>query len=254
MPDIDDRLERLRQRYVASFPAKRAALAEAWREFAANPADEARARELSMQVHRLCGSAAAYGYERLGECACAADRLITEESLTALRPRGDERVCRFEASVQAVLGELAIASSAAQASPPRNMVGDLRIVLVEDDPAQASLTAIELEARGCSVRIESGGDRLWQTLALWPCDAVVLDYWLRAETAAEITLALRRAPQFAGVTLVCYSVERDTQILRAVLAAGCDAVVAKDDGADGLLACVRASIRRHEPAGDAGTA
>jgi len=253
MTDIDERLERLRQRYVASFPAKRAALAEAWREFAANPADEARARELSMQVHRLCGSAAAYGYERLGECACAADRLIADESATAPVPHGDA-VRRFETSVQAVLGELAIASTAALPSSQRSAMGDLRIVLVEDDPAQASLTAIELEARGCSVRVESGGDRLWQTLALWPCDAVVLDFWLRAETAAEIATALRREPQFARIALLCYSIECDAQILRAVLAAGCDAVVAKDEGVDGLLARVRASIRRHEPAGDAGTA
>lgn len=106
MDDTDDRLELLRRRYVHSFPAKRAALADAWLAFVALPDDPARARELSMQVHRLCGSAAAYGYVRLGECACAADRLVGDE-LAVPRFAGAARVQHFEAVVRAVLDELA---------------------------------------------------------------------------------------------------------------------------------------------------
>jgi CheY-like chemotaxis protein len=143
-----------------------------------------------------------------------------------------------------VLGELAAASATVQSAPPAGAARNLRVVLVEDDPAQASLTAAELEARGCCVQVEDSGDRLWLTLVQQPCDAVVLDYWLRAETAAEIAVALRREPQFARIALVCYSVERDEQVLRAVLAAGCDAVVAKDDGADRLFAVASAAVTR----------
>jgi CheY-like chemotaxis protein len=244
MTDTDHRLEQLRRRYVNSFPAKRAALAEAWRTFCGAPDDPAAQSELSMQVHRLCGSAGAYGYPRLGECACAADRLIGDELMATAPPRGSELVWRFEACVQAVLAELAAFADSTQPSSARVDARDLRIVLVEDDPAQATLTAAELEARGCSVRVESGGDLLWQALALWPCHAVVLDYWLRAETAAEVAVALRREPQFARIALLCYSVERDPLILRAVLAAGCDAVVAKDDGADRLLEAVNEAVMR----------
>jgi CheY-like chemotaxis protein len=244
MTDTDHRLELLHQRYANSLRAKGAALADAWRMFAADPADAACARELSMQVHRLCGSAAAYGYRRLGECACAADRLIADELALPEQAGGDALVRRFATSVQDVLGELAAASTSGRSASIAARARDLHVVLVEDDPAQASLTAAELEARGCSVRVESNADRLWETLAQRPCDAVVLDYWLRAETAAEIALSLRREPQFARIALICYSVERDPQILRAVGEAGCDAVVAKDDGVERLLESMRVSIER----------
>lgn len=244
MTDADHRLELLHRRYADSFRAKSAALADAWRAFAASPDDAECVRELSMQVHRLCGSAAAYGYRRLGESACAADRLIAGELAAAVRMRGEALVRRFASSVQDVLGELAAASATAQSAPTTGTSRNLRVVLVEDDPAQASLTAAELEARGCSVRVESGADRLWQTLALSPCDAVVLDYWLHADTASEIAIALRREPRFARIALVCYSIERDPQILRAVRKAGCDAVVAKDDGVERLLESLRTSIEQ----------
>lgn len=242
MTDTDDRLERLHQRYASSLRAKSAALADAWRVFAASPDDAACARELSMQVHRLCGSAAAYGYRRLGECACAADRLIAGELAALTCAHGEALVRRFATSVQDVLGELAAASATVHSAPLAGTARNLRVVLVEDDPAQASLTAAELEARGCFVQVEDSGDHLWQALVLQPCDAVVLDYWLHAETAAEIATALRREPQFSNIALLCYSVERDEQVLRAVLAAGCDAVVAKDDGADRLFAAAVAAV------------
>ena len=73
---------------------------------------------------------------------------------------------------------------------------------------------------------------------------VVLDYGLCAETVAGIAVSLRREPQFARVALVCYSIERDPQILRAVRKAGCDAVVAKDDGVERLLESLRTSVEQ----------
>lgn len=244
MTDSDHRLELLHRRYAHSLREKSAALAEAWRMFAADPSDAACARELSMQVHRLCGSAAAYGFRRLGESACVADRIIAGELAASERPDGDALVRRLATSVQDVLGELAAASATARTASTAQEARDLNVVLVEDDPAQASLTAAELEARGCSVLVQSDADRLWQSLARWPCDAIVLDYWLRTETATEIALSLRREPQFARIALICYSAERDPRILRAVAEAGCDAVVAKHDGVGRLLDSLRASIER----------
>ncbi|HEY6941921.1 hypothetical protein [Dokdonella sp.] len=105
MNDTDHRLELLHRRYVLSFPAKRAALAQAWLAFVAAPDDGASAQELSMQIHRLCGSAASYGYGRLGARACAADRLVGDE-LAAPRHAGVARVAYFEAAVRAVIDEL----------------------------------------------------------------------------------------------------------------------------------------------------
>lgn len=110
MNDTDHRLELLRRRYEHSFPAKRVELTDAWLAFVAAPDDPGRARELSMQVHRLCGSAAAYGYARLGECACAADRLVGDE-LASPRFAAAARVMHFEPAVRAVIEELAAAAT-----------------------------------------------------------------------------------------------------------------------------------------------
>lgn len=106
MTDPDERFQRLRMQYAQSLPAKRAALAEAWRAYLAAPDDAALQRELSMQLHRLAGSAGAYGYEAVGVRARAADRLAGDA-----QARADARA--LDAGVQAVLDALsdAIASS-----------------------------------------------------------------------------------------------------------------------------------------------
>lgn len=233
MNDADPRLELLRRRYAHSFPAKRAALADAWRAFVAAPDDAACGRELSMQVHRLCGSAGAYGYARLGERACAADRFVGDE-LAAARVGGAARVQRFEPLVRAVLDELA---NAAACDPLRT----LRIVLVGDDPVQATRAAVALQAHGCDVRVEPDGDALRQALDAWSCDAVVFDDRLRSETVAGLVAALRREPQFARLALLCCGVDRDAHALSAMREAGC-AVVAGDAGAERLLAAVREAL------------
>lgn len=79
MSDFEFRLQQLRERYARSLGHKHAALSEAWNAFAATPGDTALRRELSMQLHRLCGSAGGYGYDDVGNTACAADRLVGEQ-------------------------------------------------------------------------------------------------------------------------------------------------------------------------------
>jgi hypothetical protein len=76
--EFEFRLQQLRERYANSLGHKHAALSEAWRAFEVAPGDPALRRELSMQLHRLCGSAGAYGYDEIGSRACIADRLVGE--------------------------------------------------------------------------------------------------------------------------------------------------------------------------------
>lgn len=76
--DFESRLQLLHERYTASLVHKRAALADAWQAFAANPRDRALRLELSMQLHRLSGSAGAYGYEAIGTAASEADGVVGE--------------------------------------------------------------------------------------------------------------------------------------------------------------------------------
>ena len=61
MTDSSERFEFLRARYTRSLASKHAALVDAWRAFAGG-ADEKNASALQTLVHRLAGSAPAYGY------------------------------------------------------------------------------------------------------------------------------------------------------------------------------------------------
>lgn len=249
MIDSSQRFDDLRARYAGSLKRKQQALAVAWRELAAAPGEDHLRRELQLQIHRLAGSALAYGYERIGESARAADVVLHGWDVQAPSLRGapQELIERLDAPVRALLDDL----EAAVRDETRRAPADsgLRILLIEDDPGQAVLIGAQLEARGCVVRIERGTDALWQALALWPCHAIVLDYWLRGETAAEIAAMLRRESQFAHVALVCFSIERDEQILRSALDAGCDAALGKAEGPDHLLAIVRECVARPDRSG-----
>jgi CheY-like chemotaxis protein len=250
MNESGERFELLRSRYASSLADKHEALTHAWAAFASAPSDAVARTTLQQQLHRLCGSAHAYGYARLGDQACAADSLMRqwEASMPSLRGAPADLVSRMDAPVQALLvglGEERTDAGERQLAEPAS----LRLILVEDDPGQALLIGAELEARGCTVRCESSADLLWQAMTLWPCHAVVLDYWLRGETAAEVVANLRREPRFARVAVVCFSIERDAQVLRAVTEAGCDALVAKSEGSACLLDVIRACVARADRSG-----
>jgi|GEM_PF-1179390 len=250
MDESRQRFELLRSRYAASLAHKHEALSQAWDRFRSQPQEDATRRELQQQIHRLCGSAPAYGYDRLGERARVADKLMRDWEMTApsLRDAPGDLAMRLAAPLRAVLEDLGQAG--AQAAAPQGMAATrLRVLLVEDDPGQAMLTAERLEARGCVLRRESSADALWEALLMWPCHAVVLDYWLRGETADEVAAMLRREPRFARVALVCFTAERDPQVLRAAIDAGCDAALRKDEGVDRLFEVLRDCVAREDRSG-----
>ena len=240
--EADQRLQILRARYASSLAAKCDALTSAWQAFLGASSDATTRRELTVQIHRLCGSAATYGYVELGASACAADRLLAGP----VPPAPDV----LHAAMRALIDALERAVESVRTEPMRLDTGSLRVVLVESDPAQARLSGSQLEARGCEVRIEDGSEQLWQALALWPCHAVVLGDRLQGETAAETIAMLRREPAFARVALLCWSHSQDAQARRATIEAGCDAVVARHDGVERLFEAVRACVAQdHRSAG-----
>jgi len=71
----DPRMEALRQRYADSLADKRAALVDAWERWRAANGSPDLLRKLATLAHRLAGSAGSYGYDDLGACASALDRI-----------------------------------------------------------------------------------------------------------------------------------------------------------------------------------
>jgi len=96
----DPRMEALRQRYAASLTNKRAALADAWDTWRHSDRSPVQLHELATQAHRMAGSAGSYGYDELGACASALDRLVARVQ----DARAD--VASLDAAVQAVLAAI----------------------------------------------------------------------------------------------------------------------------------------------------
>lgn len=67
----------LQERYRASLPVKHAELSLLWQKLLADPADAVALTALQQALHRLAGSAGAYGYGAIGDLARDADSLIT---------------------------------------------------------------------------------------------------------------------------------------------------------------------------------
>ncbi|MET0226626.1 MAG: Hpt domain-containing protein, partial [Dokdonella sp.] len=108
MSESNQRFDDLHARYAASLARKLEVLDAAWRVFEADPHDAAHRRELETHVHRLAGSAFAYGYEHLGECARTADQLLHgwDESAAETREPPAAFALRLAAPVRQLLDEL----------------------------------------------------------------------------------------------------------------------------------------------------
>lgn len=100
----------LLQRYHASLPVKHAELSTLWQAVRDEPTDADALHSLQRALHRLAGSAGAYGYVALGDLARDADALIIlrVDPLAAGQTNADF-VERLRAPLDRLLAELVAA-------------------------------------------------------------------------------------------------------------------------------------------------
>lgn len=237
--DFDDRLELLRARYLASLPSKRDQVAKAWSALRAAPADAMARSELRTLLHRLAGSAPAYGHAELGGLAAEASQQLGDAGVGST-----DLLEGIAGHIERVLHMLEAIPSDGGAALTEPATAPLRVILVEDDPEQAELIAAALGAHGCTLRHAEHSESLWEVLTTWPCDAVILDYWLAAGTAREIVALVRDEPTFASIALLCLTVETDVNVLAAVIEGGCDAVLGKHLEPDAIVEALRTQVMR----------
>jgi len=239
--DFDHRLNLLRARYLASLPSKREGIANGWSALRETPADAAARSELRTLLHRLAGSAPAYGHAELGGLAAEASHVLGDGDVGASElveglAEGIERMLHLLDAIPR--DDAADAASANEAGAP------LRVILVEDDPEQAEMIAMALGERGCTVRHAAHSESFWEVLTTWPCDAIILDYWLGEGTAREIVALVRNEPTFASIALLCLTVETDVNVLAAVIQGGCDVVLAKHQAPEVIVEALQAHVTR----------
>ncbi|MEO8670967.1 MAG: Hpt domain-containing protein [Tahibacter sp.] len=73
-----DRLDELRLRYSDSLPQKGRDLAALWNAWLAAPHGRVNLLGLHQQVHRISGSAPAYGFDRIGTLAQRVESVLAE--------------------------------------------------------------------------------------------------------------------------------------------------------------------------------
>jgi two-component system OmpR family response regulator len=122
------------------------------------------------------------------------------------------------------------------------MLGRMRVLVVEDDPAMSAMLARGLRREGYAVdTVATGTDAVW-TIVENPFDVVVLDAMIPAPDGFEVCRQIRAAQRWVPVLML--TARDDTADKVRGLDAGADDYLTKPFAVDELLARIRALVRR----------
>jgi two-component system KDP operon response regulator KdpE len=123
--------------------------------------------------------------------------------------------------------------------------GDVRVLVVDDEPQIRRALGTNLRARGYVVDLAADGEEGLRQAADHHPDVVVLDLGLPGIDGIEVIRGLRG---WTSVPIVVLSVRADESDKVEALDAGADDYVTKPFGMNELLARLRAAVRRAAPA------
>ena len=122
-----------------------------------------------------------------------------------------------------------------------------RILVIDDEPQILRALSVNLRARGYEVDLAATGEEGLDLAATNPPDLVLVDLALPGIDGIEVIRGLRG---WTTVPIITLSVREGEKDKVAALDAGADDYVTKPFGMDELLARLRASLRRSQPAPD----
>jgi CheY-like chemotaxis protein len=223
----------LAARYRASLADKLTELSLAWERWLAHPDHDEAKTQYEQLVHRLAGSAPLHGLVDLGRHAAIVDERFAawNAETPVLREELTELCRQVSVPTENLLRTLVRAARDTGGDesevPAHRPAPSLYVVLVEDDLDQADYWRDALAA--CALRVRSVPDwpALQAELVMQQPDALVIDYWLRSETAAEVARELADVPEFARIPKVCLTVDSGPVPRQIAMTAGFAAVVRK---------------------------
>ena len=127
------------------------------------------------------------------------------------------------------------------------------ILVVEDEPALATLLRYNLEKEGFSVAEAHDGEEALLQLSERTPDAVLLDWMLPQVSGLEICRRIRRTPQWRGLPVIMLTAKGEEADRVRGLEGGADDYVVKPFGVTELMARLKAVLRRAKPAAGAET-
>lgn len=224
-------LTALRAEYAAELPKRLAEIDALWRtletgEWSSNRTSKA-LKQLHLQVHRLAGAGATFGYAEMSATAQALEKRLLSWQKMPGRPRTP--------AWQAVKGQLAkLAEEAGNApqiepappSSPHLAPAESRLIyLVEDDLALAEDFRLQLGRFGYTVRVFPNTQGVEAAVAEQRPDAMLLDVMLPEGdlAGAELLLDLRAHLDMGDIPVVFMTARDDFDARLAAVRAGADA-------------------------------
>jgi CheY-like chemotaxis protein/anti-sigma regulatory factor (Ser/Thr protein kinase) len=125
--------------------------------------------------------------------------------------------------------------------------GDIRVLLVEDDPDTAESAALLIDALGHAVDVANGPDQALALARERPYQLVLLDISLGSSDGFSVARALRRMHWGADAYIVAVTGLRDPGTRTRAEAAGIDRVVLKPIGLDAFVEVLRTAAGRRRP-------
>lgn len=218
--------------YRATLGERLSELALAWEEWLAGPDEERHKNHFHQLVHRLAGSASAYGFDDVGREAQHVDSLINawDGDVPTLRvPLGD--FCReLGAPAETLLRALGRAARDAQRpgtanGAPRRDERVIFVLFLEDEADRAQLWREALAREGLRVRVIESAQALEAELVMERPDVILLDDCYQAAGIAEVARSLRDTPEFAQIPKVCLIDDPAAMPRQTAMDAGFTAVI-----------------------------
>ena len=235
-------------RYAESLPDKLNELALAWEAWLAAPEQDSAREQVHFRVHKLAGSAPAYGYNDLGREAQRLDALMqnwTGEVPQLRIPLPD--LCRQVSlpmeSLLRTLGRAAReAATASQGEGGGRAERMLFVLFLEDDKEQAAIWREALTQQGLRVRIADSLPAFEAELVLETPDVLLVDFWLDGHTAGDVAKELNNMPEFCDLPKVCLTADDGMLPRQVAMDAGFSAVLRKSVSPEDLARVLRQAV------------
>ncbi|MEL7164056.1 MAG: phosphate regulon transcriptional regulator PhoB [Pseudomonadota bacterium] len=126
-------------------------------------------------------------------------------------------------------------------------VGQPRVLVVEDEPAQREVLAYNLEAEGFAVSRAQNGEEAMLLVYEDAPDIIVLDWMMPNLSGIEVCRRLKIKPETRGIPVIMLSARTEEVDKVRGLETGADDYVVKPYSVMELMARVRSQLRRVRP-------
>jgi len=125
--------------------------------------------------------------------------------------------------------------------------GQPRVLLVEDEPAQRTVLAYNLEAEGFAVTQADNGEDAMVLVDEEDPDIIILDWMMPKVSGIEVCRRLKMRPETRGIPIIMLSARAEEVDRIRGLETGADDYVIKPYSVLELMARARAQLRRVRP-------